>query len=86
MNNNILHQSNFDPIVLEIKLEIDLVRSLAQKQFSITYKDEPPNSFADGKWDGYLDFEPEAHQWHADSYKQGYLSGVAQRLDEQFAY
>ena len=74
----------FDPIAFETKHQKDYERSLTQQKFSKQYQDPLNNTFADGKWDGLQQFEPEAYQWFTPRYRRGYLSGVAQRLDEKF--
>ena len=80
-----VHEPKFDPIAFETKHQKDFERSLNEQKFSRQYKDALNNSFADGKWDGLQQFEPEAYQWLTPRYRRGYLSGVAQRLDEKFA-
>ena len=85
MNNHILHQSELDVIALETKHQQEFERSLTIHNFCSSYKDDPRTTFEDGQWDGFLDFEPQIHQWHEPSYRVGYLSGVTRRYNEQFA-
>ena len=85
MNNNILHEIELDVIALETKHQQELQRSQAIQEFSENYRDNPKDTFIDGQWDGYLGFEPEPYQGQTPSYRSGYLSGVAQRFDEQFS-
>ena len=85
MNNLSIHESEFDPIAFETKLQTDFERSQQEQKFSQQYREDLRNTFADGEWDGLQQFEPTAHQWHTSRYRRGYLSGVAKRLDEKFA-
>ena len=85
MNNNILHQTKFDPIAFETKHQDQFERSQREQKFSQQYRDDPRNTYFDGEWDGKQGFEPEAYQWFATPYRRGYLNGVEQRLDEKFA-
>ena len=85
MNNHILQQSEIDVIALEGKHQENYKRSQLIQEFSENYRDNPKDTFADGRWDGYLGFEPEPYQWHSNCYRSGYLSGVAQKWDEQFS-
>jgi hypothetical protein len=75
----------FDPIELELKLNLDFERSQQTEKFCQNYREEPRISFEDGKWDGMLDFEPEAYQWLVPNYRQGYLAGVEAKFNELFA-
>ena len=61
------------------------VRSVKEQKFSKQSLDDPHNTFFDGKWDGKQGFEPEPHQCFTTAYRKGYLSGVAERLDDKFA-
>ena len=83
MTNNILHE--IDVIALETKHHKEFEQSQLIQEFSENYQDSPRNTFADGQWDGYLDMMPEPYQWQTLSYRSGYLSGVAQKWDEQFS-
>ena len=100
MNNHILHQSELDVIALETKHQQDYERSLTIHNFCQSYQDDtglinpagnpqeqplPRDTFEDGQWDGFFDFEPQAYQWLERSYRSGYLSGVARKYDEQFS-
>lgn len=62
-----------------------MMRSQQEQKFSQQYIDEPRTTFADGEWDALQQFEPEGYQWYTYSYRRGYLSGVAKRLDHKFA-
>ena len=75
----------FDPIAFETKHREDYEQSQSVREFSENYQDNFRDTFADGQWDGYLNFEPEPYQWQTDCYRSGYLSGVAQKWDEQFS-
>ncbi len=45
----------------------------------------PSSTFLDGRWDGALGEQPTADQWlNQPGYREGYLDGVASRLDEKF--
>lgn len=85
MNNSSIHDICFDPIELETKLDKDYKRSLAEQCFCKEYIDDPSNTFADGKWDGKLGYEPEAYQWASPLYRRGYLAGIAAKYDEKFS-
>lgn len=85
MNNSSIHDICFDVITLETKHQEDYKQSQLIQEFSDNYRDNLRDSFADGQWDGYLNFEPEPYQWQTLSYRSGYLSGVAQKWDEQFS-
>ena len=85
MTKHSIPQPQFDPIAFEAKHQADYERSLAQDKFSQQYQDDSRTTFADGKWDAKLNFEPESYQWLASAYRKGYLAGVAERLDEKFA-
>ena len=85
MNNSSIHDICFDVITLETKHQEDYKQSQLIQEFSDNYRDNPKDTFADGQWDGYLNFEPEPYQWQTLSYRSGYLSGVAQKWDEQFS-
>lgn len=85
MNNNILHEINLDVIAFEAKHQQEFEKAQAQTKFSQNYRDNPKDTFVDGQWDGYLNMMPEPYQWQTSSYRAGYLSGVAQRWDEQFS-
>ena len=41
------------------------------------------SNFADGELDGENNFEPIAYQWFNSDYRQGYLRGMAKRIDRQ---
>ena len=41
------------------------------------------SNFADGVLDGENNFEPIAYQWFNSDYRQGYLRGMAKRIDRQ---
>ena len=85
MNNSSIHQPNLDVIALETKHQEDFERSLKQQKFSKNYKDELRTSFADGKYDGELDLEPEPYQWFNPMYRKGYLAGIVTRFNELFS-
>jgi hypothetical protein len=74
MNNHILHETPFDPIELEAKLDRDYRLSQQTEKFCFDYREEPRTSFEDGKYDGELNLEPEPHQWFTPSYRRGYES------------
>ena len=76
---------DFDVIALETKHQEDYEQSQSIREFSENYQDNLRDTFADGQWDGYLNFEPEPYQWLNNSYRSGYLSGVTQKWDEQFS-
>lgn len=80
-----IQRKEIDVIALETKHQQEFQRSRSSQEFSQNYRDNPTDTFADGQWDGYLNFEPEPHQWQTDCYRSGYLSGVAQKWDEQFS-
>ena len=44
----------------------------------------PSSAFLDGRWDGWLNEQPTADQYNQPGYREGYLDGVAFRLDEKF--
>lgn len=75
----------FDALAFESKHQKDYEQSQLIQEFSENYQDHLRDTFTDGQWDGYLNFEPEPYQWQTSSYRAGYLSGVAQRFDEQFS-
>ena len=79
------NQVPFDPIALETKHQSDYERSRLQEEFSKHYKDQLRTSFADGKYDGELDLEPEPYQWFDPKYRKGYLAGVTVRFNELFS-
>ena len=80
-----IQRKEIDVIALETKHQQEFQRSRSSQEFSQNYRENPRDSFADGQWDGYLNFEPEPYQWQTLSYRSGYLSGVAQKWDEQFS-
>ena len=80
-----IQRKDFDVIALETKHQADYERSLKQEKFSQAYTDDNPSDFFDGKWDGLLSFQPEAYQWLNPLYRKGYLAGVSEKFDEQFA-
>ncbi len=68
---------DFDPLTFE------------QERYNIFQQTEstpvPSSTFLDGRWDGALGEEPTADQWlNQPGYREGYLEGVASRLDEKF--
>lgn len=75
----------FDALAFETKHQKDYEQLQSVREFSQNYRDNLKDTFADGQWDGYLNFEPESYQWQTSSYRSGYLSGVAQRFNEQFS-
>ena len=75
----------FDALAFETKHQEDYEQSQSIREFSENYRDNPRDTFIDGQWDGYLNMMPEPYQWQTPSYRSGYLSGVAQRFDEQFS-
>ena len=80
-----IHDTSFDVIALETKHQEDYEQSQSIQEFSQNYRENPKDNFIDGQWDGYLNFEPEPYQWLSNCYRSGYLSGVAQKWDEQFS-
>lgn len=86
MANHSIQRNQIDVIALESKHQSEFERSLTTEEFSRNYKEKLRNTFEDGQWDGYLDMMPEPHQWSVNSYRSGYLSGVAQKFDEQFSF
>ena len=80
-----IHNASFDVIALEIKHQEDYERSLSSEEFSQNYRENSRTTFVGGEYDGYLDTEPEPYQWLSSNYRFGYLSGVAQRFNEQFS-
>ena len=85
MNNSSIHQVNLDIIALETKHQRDFERSLEAQEFSKNYRDELRISFADGKYDGELDLEPEPYQWFNPIYRKGYFAGITARFNELFS-
>ena len=49
-------------------------------------KYEFASNFSDGKSDGENNFEPIAHQWFNSDYRQGYLIGMAKRINANAKY
>ena len=85
MINHSIQQQEIDVIALESKHQSDFERSLLQEEYSKNYQDESRTSFADGKYDGELDLEPERYQWFNPKYRKGYLAGVVIRFNELFS-
>ena len=85
MNNPSIHQANLDIIALEVKHQEDFERLQEIQKFSKNYQDELRISFADGKYDGELDLEPEPYQWFNPIYRKGYFFGVTVRFNELFS-
>ena len=92
MNNSSIHQSDLDVIALETKHQKDYERclrlasqSLKVQKFSENYRDKLRTSFADGKYDGELDLEPEPYQWFNTTYRKGYFAGITARFNELFS-
>ena len=85
MNNTSIHQPNLDIIALETKHQKDFERALKQQEFSKNYQEERGISFADGKYDGELDLEPEPYQWFNPIYRKGYFAGITVRFNELFS-
>ena len=86
-NLNLFAKKNleFDAIAFETKHQENYEQSLSSEEFSNNYQENSRTTFVDGEYDGYLDLEPEPYQWLSSNYRSGYLSGVAQRFDEQFS-
>ena len=78
----------FDPITFETRHEQEFERSLEavklnqQQRRSLCYN---VANYSDGKWDGLLDNQPEAHCWAMEDYRRGYLDGVFERHTNRFA-
>ena len=85
MANHSIQRKEVDVIALETKHQEDYEQSQIIEEFSQNYQENSRTTFVDGEYDGYLDTEPEPYQWLSDNYRSGYLSGVAQRFDEQFS-
>ncbi len=87
-----LDQQTFDAIAFEqeryqIFQQTERTYQAAEETSAVLSSTNPvPSSiFLDGRWDGILNEQPTADQWlNQPGYREGYLEGVASRLDEKF--
>ena len=71
------NQQTFDALQFEQE-RFDIFQATEAKQV-------PSSTFLDGRWDGALGEKPTADQWlNQPGYREGYLEGIASRLDEEF--
>ena len=80
-----IHHHNFDTTAFETEREQVFERAQKTEQFSNVEIQQTMSNFADGKWDGFQNFEPEPHQLASAAYRKGYLLGVKDRLEAKLA-
>ncbi len=59
-----------------------------EERFEIFQRTEttqvPSDAYCNGDWDARLAIEPNCENWEDNSYRQGYLDGIANKYDEKF--